>query len=271
MNPLLCMMTIELRAYTDPTSEYAWANEPQLRRLLWELGDQITVRWVMTGSSRTLEPADHQRRLATWLDVAAESGMPLDPRLWLENPISSSYPACQAVIAAREQGPEAAGRYLRRLREALFCERRRIDHADALVAEAGPAGIDRERFTVDLRSHAITEAFGTDLDEVRAGDEPIPAPSYAFTGADGGRHELRGAQTYEALLAAAVAAGSGAVKTTPPDSATLITHFGRIATAEIAAITGRPTPVVEAELWPLALQWRVKPIPILTGTLWETA
>ncbi len=264
------MMTIELRAYTDPTSELSWAAEPQLRRLLWELGDQITVRWVMTGVARTLEPADHQRLLAAWLDVAAESGMPVDPRLWLENPIASSYPACQALIAAREQGPDAAGRYLRRLREALFCERKRIDHADALVAEAGPAGIDRERFTVDLRSHAITEAFGADLDEVRAGGEPIPTPSYAFVGADDERHELRGPQTYEALLAAAVATGATARQdAATPDAARLITHFGRIATVEIAAITARPRPVLEAELWTLAREWRIKPVNVLTGTLWE--
>src|SRR5690348_7449178 len=104
------MMTIELRAYTDPTSELAWGAEPQLRRLLTELGDQVTVRWVMTGFARSLEPPDHQRNLAAWLGTAADSGMPLDPRLWLENPISSSYPACQAVIASREQGPDAAGR-----------------------------------------------------------------------------------------------------------------------------------------------------------------
>jgi predicted DsbA family dithiol-disulfide isomerase len=263
------MMTIELRAYTDPTSERAWAAEPQLRRLLWQLGDQVTVRWVMTGFARQLEPPDHQRHLAAWLGVAADSGMPLDPRLWLENPIASSYPACQAVIAAREQGAEATGRYLRRLREALFCERKRIDHADALIAEAGPAGINRERFAIDLRSHAITEAFGGDLDEVRAGDEPIPTPSYAFIDADGQRRDLRGPQTYEALLEAAAASGATPAQRDAPDAMALITHFGRIATAEIAAITERPRPVVEAELWALARDWRVKPIPVLTGTLWE--
>jgi predicted DsbA family dithiol-disulfide isomerase len=48
------MMTIGLRLYTDPACEWSWAMEPSLRRLLWEFGD--------------------------------------DPRLWLENPISSTYP-----------------------------------------------------------------------------------------------------------------------------------------------------------------------------------
>lgn len=34
--------------------------------------------------------------------------MPCDPRLWTEHPIESTYPACIAVIAAREQGFEIA-------------------------------------------------------------------------------------------------------------------------------------------------------------------
>ena len=28
-------------------------------------------------------------------------------------------------------------------------------------------------------------------------------------------------------------------------------------------------PVVEAELWSLARDWRLRPIPVLNGTLWE--
>ena len=93
--------------------------------------------------------------------------MPCDPRIWTENPLASTYPACQAAKAAAEQGPQASYRYLRTLREGIMFERRKLDHADALIDAAGRSGIDRARFEVDLRSHAITEAFGTDLDEVR--------------------------------------------------------------------------------------------------------
>lgn len=263
------MMTIELRIYTDPACEWSWAAEPRLRRLLWEFGDELRPRLVMAGLARTLEPPDHQRRLAAWLDAAAEAGMPCDPRLWLQNPISSTYPACQAVIAAREQGPAAAERYLRRLREGLFCERKRLDHAAALIAEAGAAGIDRERFELDLRSHAITEAFGADLDEVRSADEPLPLPSFAFVGDDGTRHEVRGLQSYEAYRDAALAAGAVAAAGPSPEPMAVIERFGRCATREVEELTGRPRPVVEAELWALAREWRLKPVAVLTGTLWE--
>jgi putative protein-disulfide isomerase len=265
------MMTIELRIYTDPACEWSWAAEPRLRRLLWEFRDELRPRLVMAGLARTLEPPDHQRRLAGWLEAAAEGGMPCDPRLWMENPISSTYPACQAVIAAREQGPAAAERYLRRLREGLFCERKRLDHAAALIAEASPAGIDRERFEVDLSSHAITEAFGADLDEVRSVAEPLPLvlPSFAFLGADGARHEVRGLQPYEAYREAALAGGAATQGAPPLEPMAVIERFGRCATREVEELSDRPRPVVEAELWALAREWKLKPVPVMTGTLWE--
>jgi hypothetical protein len=175
------------------------------------------------------------------------------------------------VIAAREQGAGASHRYLRRLREGLFCERKRLDHADALIAEAGPAGLDRARFEVDLRSHAIVEAFGADLEETRSGDEPLPLPTLAFIGEDAVRREVRGAVPYDVYREAALAAGAAPTSAPAPDPIRAIERFGRCATREIEVLTGRPRPVVEAELWALARDWRLKPVPVLTGTLWEPA
>jgi putative protein-disulfide isomerase len=265
------MMTVELRLYTDPACERSWGAEPQLRHLLWEFGDELAPRLVMAGLARSLDAGDHARLLAAWLDVAAETEMPCDLRLWLANPISSTYPACQAVIAAREQGAAAAAGYLRRLREGLFCERLKLDHLDSLIAAAGAAGLDRDRFEIDLRSHAITEAFGADLDEVRAHDPPLELPTVALTGADGGHRELRGPQPYEAYREAALQAGAEPVREGAAEPLEAIGRFGRCATAELVEMSGRPRPVVEAELWALAREWRIKPVPVLTGTLWESA
>jgi predicted DsbA family dithiol-disulfide isomerase len=278
-------MAVELRYYTDPACEWSWASEPKLRRLMWEFGEGLRPRWVMGGLARTLEPADHADHLEGWLDVAAQSGMPLDPRIWVQNPISSTYPACQAVRAACEQGPEAGYRYLRRLREGLFCDQRKLDHAAALLAEAGPAGIDRQRFEIDLRSHAITEAFGADLDEVRdppaeaiaagqvkelpGGGARLSFPSAVFVSPSGDRHGVYGFQPYEAYREAALAAGASPATDGRPEPLQAIAHFGRCATREIEELTGRPRPVVEAELWALAREWRLRAVPVLTGTLWE--
>lgn len=265
-------MSVEFRHYTDPSCEWSWAVEPQLRRLSWEFGDAISLRPTMVGLARTLEPGDHAKRLAAWLDSAAQSRMPCDPRLWTKSPISSTYPACLAVLAAAEQGHEAANRYLRRAREALLCERRKLDHPDALVALAGPAGLDQARFEIDLRSNAITEAFGADLERSRAlegGHERLPV--LAFAGDDAEARLLRGVQPYEAYRRAALDAGARPVTERGAEPLEALARFGRCATRELEELSGRPSTVLRAELWALAREWRVKPEPILTGVLWELA
>ena len=72
-----------------------------------EFGTDLSITYVMGGLAREFD--EPSRMIVPWLDASERSGMPLDPRLWSEAPIGSSYPACMAVKAAQEQGPEAAG------------------------------------------------------------------------------------------------------------------------------------------------------------------
>jgi putative protein-disulfide isomerase len=262
-------MPAEVRYYTDPACPWSWANEPQVRRLMWEFDDGLRFTWVMGGLAREYGLDSTTERIVEWLGVAAESGMPIDPRLWSESPIASTYPACQGVEAAIEQGPEAAYSYLRRLREGLVTERRKLDHTDALVAAAGEAGLDIERFRIDLSSNAITEAFAADLEEVRT--DEIALPSATFVGEDGSRHTVPGPAPDGAYRAAALAAGAEPAIERRPEPIEVVERFGRAATKEIEVLTDRPRPVVEAELWSLARDWRLRPIPVLNGTLWEAA
>jgi predicted DsbA family dithiol-disulfide isomerase len=266
---------------------------------MWEFGDSLRFRWVMGGLARRYGPEYRDEEagvtgqrdcfdalMSHWLDVGAETGMPIDPRLWRHNPIASTYPACQAVKAATEQGPEFGYAYLRRLREGLMCERKKLDHAEALVGEAGPAGLDVDRFRIDLGSHAITEAFAADLDEVR--DPPAEAraagavkrtedrerlsfPSLVFVGEDGERHGVWGWRPYDAYRVAATAAGATPERDAPPEPLEAIERFGRATTKEIEVLTERPAPVVRAELWGAATQWRLRPTDVLGGTIWEPA
>ena len=283
------MMTVQVRFYTDPACPWSWAAEPAIRRMMWEFEGELEFVWVMGGLTRSYERANLLDVVSQWLVDAAEGGMPCDPRIWTENPLASTYPACQAVKAAAEQGPQASYRYLRTLREGIMFERRKLDHADALIDAAGRSGIDRSRFEVDLRSHAITEAFGTDLDEVRSppeeareagaihrsskGRERISFPSAVFVGEDGSRHGAWGNDSVdvEKMRETAQAAGAKAVNQGALEPLDAIKRFGRCATKELEVLAGRPRPVVEAELWALASDWKLKPVPALTGTIWERA
>ena len=167
-------------------------------------------------------------------------------------------------------------------------ERRKLDHAEALVDAAGRAGLDRQRFESDLRSHAITELFGADLEEVRdppqeardadaihrgsKGRERISFPSVLFVGEDGSRHGVWGNDSVDPskLRDGALAAGAEQVNQGAQEPLDAVERFGRCATRELEVLSRRPRPVLEAELWALAREWKLKPVPALIGALWES-
>jgi hypothetical protein len=221
------------------------------RRLVAEFGDEVAITYVMAGFARQFERPAEQAK--AWLEVAATTGMPADPRMWLDSPPKSSYPACLAVKAAAEQGLD--GPYLRRLREAFAVEGRRVDNADALLAVACDVpAMNADRFRVDLQSNAIVELFGADLDIARAGVVP--------------RWEVDGEVVSDVL--AAVRAAGAASRPLPSVEAAL-QRFARMATAEVAAVCDLPGPRAPAELWRLALEWRVRPDAALSPRLWSLA
>jgi len=259
-----------------------------VRKLTVEFGDELDTSLVMGGLSRSYGdpglPIERQRvagLLRHWLEAADATSMPLDPLLWTEGPIHSTYPACMAVEAAGEQG--RAEPYLRALREGLMCFRRKLDTTEALVEEARRAGLDVERFRIDLASNAIVEKLGADLE--RARDIPAEAlteegavvgdrltiPSFCFTGADGVEHWVFGFAPYERFREAAEAAGARAVDAPPPSVQQALRRFGRMAAREVELVCALPGPRVAAELWRLATEWQVRPVPVLTGHLWEPA
>lgn len=233
-----------------------------------EFGDELDFTFVMGGLARAMEP-----EVEDWLEVMSATGMPLDPLGWRDGPISSTYPACTAVKAAQEQAHDAGYGYLRALREGIVCFRRKLDTTEALVEAARGAGLNVERFRVDLGSNAIVEAFGADLEATRdvPGGSPredrVPFPTLRF----GEEHWVFGHADYDDYREAAVAAGARPGEADPPALPAALARFGRMATAELVAVCGLPEARVESELWGLAGEWRVRPVRVLTGRLWEPA
>jgi predicted DsbA family dithiol-disulfide isomerase len=261
---------VHVTYYTDPACPYSWAAEPALRRLQVEFAEGLSITYVMGGLAREFrKPLETMRHV---MDAAAESAMPTDPRLWLDAPPTSSYPACQAVKAAAEQGLD--GPYLRVVREGLMVDRLKLDSADALIDAARRVpGMDVDRFAIDLRSHAIVEAFGADLERTRAaardGEPRVPFPSFEVRSGGDEVHWIYDSTDPAQLRQAALAAGGEAQVL--PDPLGAVRRFARIATAEVAAVCDRPGPLAAAELWSMAAQWQVRPERALTGDLWAPA
>ena len=218
--------------------------------------------------------------IAHWLDVAADGLMPTRSRgSGRRTHSSSTYPACQAVKAAASR----AGRPATAICAA--CARASCSSAEARPhGGAGRRGGARRARPRALRdrpgfSNASIEAFAADLDEVR--DPPAggarrrrgpraprarsgsASPRPLFIADDGARHGVWGSRAHVAPTTTP-AAGRGrrtASNEEPLDRSEAIERFGRCATRELEVLTEQPRPVLEAELWELARDWQLKPVP----------
>jgi hypothetical protein len=137
---------------------------------------------------------------------------------------------------------------------------------------------------LSLRSHAITEAFGADIEATAAlageardpeglssvGREGVPLPTAVFAGG-GERRVVSGAVAYGMFREAAIACGAEPVGDGRVPVEQALARFGRLTTREVEVLCELPGPRAGAELWGLAEAWKVRAVPVLTGHLWEAA
>ena len=262
--------------FTDPYCPWSWAAEPHLRRLEVEFGAAGAPSFVIVGLHRRIEQP--QELALEALDAAAQSGMPVDARVFLRDPPSSTHPAGLAIQAVAEQaGGSRVGAFLRRLREAILLEGRRMDTAPALLdAARETGGLDVERLRVDFGSNAIVEAFGAQIEQARAvpeehhapGTGRVRIPSLEVRGPDGERHAAYGYGPYERWREAMLAGG---LEPAPqrPAAEEAVRRWGSLATPEVAAACDLPGPRAPAELRRLATEWRVRARPVPGGVMWS--
>jgi hypothetical protein len=161
-----------------------------------------------------------------------------------------------------DQGDPA--RFIRRLREAVFLEGRRMDNAQALLdAARETGGLDLGRLEIDFGSGAILERFAADIERGRG----VTTPTIVF----GDGVPVPGFVPYQRWRDAAIAAGAEPSADGFPGVEDALRRFRSMTTAEVAAVCDLAGPRAPAELWRLALEWRVRPRRVPGGELWEPA
>jgi predicted DsbA family dithiol-disulfide isomerase len=159
---------IKVIYYTDPICSSCWGIEPQLRKLKLEYGDIIDVEYRMGGllpdwsynSGGISNPSDVAHH---WDEASAWYDMPIDGDVWLEDPLSSSYPPSIAFKAAQMQNKEKAVQFLRELRELLFLQKKNIAKWEYISLAAQKAGLDTVQLKNDYEGEA-KELFIEDLE-----------------------------------------------------------------------------------------------------------
>ncbi len=197
---------IRIDYFTDPLCSWCFAIEPVLERLKREFGSRIEIHYRLFPLFTDLKEAlSEPTRLWNIADryriVSKKTGIPIDNRVWYEDPPHSAYPPAESVKAAERQGLEAVDRYIGLLRIAVMREAKNIARREVQIETAGKAGLDLAQFEKDLADPRLREEVDADVNEaIRQNVESRPA--FLISNSVGDKVYLCGPRNYDVFAAA---------------------------------------------------------------------
>ena len=191
---------LRVRYFTDPICSTCWIIQPIWKKLNLEYGHYLDIQYVMGGllpswkdcKGKIISPSDAAMH---WKEVGESYKMPIDSDVWIEDPLSSSFPPSIAFKAAQLQDENRALLFLRRIREMIFLEKKNIMKWNFLEMAALEAGLDVTRFRTDYVDEART-SFDRDLELARV-MEVNSFPTLFFSDQSGKEVRLKGYQHYQ--------------------------------------------------------------------------
>lgn len=209
------MDKVAIVCYTDPICCWSWGLHPHLQRLLDEYPGQIQIDYRMGGLipdwtefSDPLNSIYKPTQMGPmWMQASHLTGRKIDDLIWIEDPPSSSFPACIAVKTAQLQSREAGVHMLLTLSKAVMESRKNIAKTEVIaelaegLAHARPAFFDMERFKKEYNGDQSRESFRHDLKIVKLHKfGRFPTLTISKDNEEG--IMITGYRPYEALLAA---------------------------------------------------------------------
>jgi putative protein-disulfide isomerase len=265
---------VRLLYFTDPICSTCWGIEPQLRKLKLEYGDYFDIEyrmggllkgWDSYGGKDVRNPTDVAQH---WDEVSLHYDMPIDGDVWLEDPLSSSYPPSIAFKAAQLQDEKKAVQFLRRLREMVFVEKKNITRREHVLQAALETGLDVDQFGKDLDGRA-EELFNEDLELARQwGVRGFP--TIYFIDEEDNRFRVYGSKPYEQFEEALLKLVPKAIKKVLPVSyETVLKLYDSFTTKEFAVMSNKSTSEAEQVLEGLKEQQQMEKVSSKNGPLWR--
>lgn len=119
---------------TDPICCYCWEAEPYIRKFRALYESKVNFTTLMGGLLEKWEGfEDHNNGIdspsdvkAHWMEASEKFGMPINPSVWDNDMISSSYPPSRVYKIVRKISKTSAEKYLRSAREEVMMSGRNI-------------------------------------------------------------------------------------------------------------------------------------------------
>ena len=235
---------VHILYFSDPICSACWGIEPQLRKLKMEYDNYYEIEYKMGGLLPSWD-IDSKNKIKNpvelahhWEEVGDYYGMPIDGDIWLEDPLSSSYPPSIAFKAAQLQNEEQALKFYRRIKEMLFLEKRNIAKWEWIEKAALESELDIDLLKTDFEGEA-QRLFQEDL-EISKKMGVRGFPTLFFSNAEGKQLVIYGVRPYmdfeEAMLKLCPQAIKQPINKTHEG---LFDYYPTLTTHEFAVLTDR--------------------------------
>ena len=157
----------------DPMCSWCWGFSRTLNELLASLPDEIEVRRLLGGLAPDTDspmPVSMQQHIKNnWTRIEDTiPGVKFNFNFWAKNsPRRSTYPACRAVIAARQQGEEKDILMTKAIQKAYYKQARNPSNDITLIELAGELNLSVEKFKKDLNSDETHERLIEEINMAR--------------------------------------------------------------------------------------------------------
>ena len=269
---------VRLIYYTDPICSACWAIEPELKKFKLEYGEYMVIEYKMGGllpgwdgfndtGNGISKPSDVSHH---WDEVGIQTGMSIDGDIWLEDPLSSSYPPSIAFKAMQKQGQAKALAFLRYIREMVFLEKKNITKEHFLLRAVEMSGGDTMQFLLDYKNDAVKQIF---FDEIQEGRKigVRGFPTFIFVEKSGSGFKISGMAGYDNYIAALEKAFGE--KITPRkielSELDLLQQYNYLATKEISVVLGQDKSTTISNLEQLVQRGLIKKEQQKFGLFWR--
>jgi len=157
----------------DPMCSWCWGFSRTLNELLASLADEIEVRRLLGGLAPDTDspmPVSMQQHIKNnWTRIEDTiPGVKFNFDFWTKNsPRRSTYPACRAVIAARQQGEKYDILMTCEIQKAYYQDARNPSDNVVLTELASNLNLSHEKFKKDLNTDETHEKLTEEINMAR--------------------------------------------------------------------------------------------------------
>jgi putative protein-disulfide isomerase len=142
----------------DPMCSWCWGFRPTWHKVLDELNDKATIRYVLGGlAADTDQPMPDEMQVniqEIWRLIQKEiPGTQFNLDFWKQcHPRRSTYASCRAIISATNQQSDIGNKMLLAIQQSYYLEAKNPSDDQVLIELAKQLNLNIEKFTTDLNS-----------------------------------------------------------------------------------------------------------------------